>query len=69
MSDQPLLLVEDVWKTYPGGAGEIEVLRAVNLRVEAASSMAIVGPSGSGKSTLLNLIGTLDCPTRGRILL
>jgi len=69
VSNQPLLIAEDIWKTYPGGAGEIEVLRAVNLRVEAASSMAIVGPSGSGKSTLLNLIGTLDHATRGRILL
>jgi len=64
-----LLSVEQVCKSYAGPAGEITVLQDVNLTLAAGASVAIIGPSGSGKSTLLNLIGTLDNPTRGRILL
>jgi len=69
LSADTLLVVDDVWQNYTGGAGEVAVLRGVNLRLSAGASLAIVGPSGSGKSTLLNLIGALDRPTRGRVLL
>lgn len=68
-SDLPLLQLHEVTKAYPGLAGERPVLAGLTLSVERGESLAIVGPSGCGKTTLLNLIGTLDRPTTGRILL
>lgn len=61
----------DVTKTYgaPGGAGTVSVLKGISLQVEAGRAVVIVGPSGCGKSTLLNIMGGLDHPTSGRILL
>lgn len=58
-------------KSYrpPGGAPPISVLRDASLTVHSGESVAIIGPSGSGKSTLLNLIGGLDQPDDGSILL
>jgi lipoprotein-releasing system ATP-binding protein len=67
----PLVLLENVTKRYeaPGGSAAAPVLEDVTLAVAAGESIAIVGPSGSGKSTLLNIIGTLDRPTGGRVVL
>ncbi len=61
----------DVTKTYgePGGAGAVSVLKGITLRIEPGRSVVVVGPSGCGKSTLLNIIGGLDHPTSGRVLL
>ncbi|WP_158882717.1 ABC transporter ATP-binding protein [Amycolatopsis anabasis] len=61
----PVLELDAVSKTYPGG---VIALRGVSLRVRAGEFLAVVGPSGSGKSTLLQLMGTLDRPTSGRVL-
>ena len=60
-----------VAKDYPSLAsdGNFTVLKDITLKVSAGDSLAVVGPSGSGKSTLLNIIGALDCPSRGRVLL
>ena len=71
MDDRKLLELIEVSKTYqaPGGAEAPPVLSAVNLTVEAGQSLAVVGPSGCGKSTLLNIIGTLDRPSSGKVLL
>ena len=71
MADTPALVqLENVTKTYPTPGGEgLTVLEAVSLAVSGGESLAVVGPSGSGKSTLLNIIGTLDRPTTGRVLL
>jgi lipoprotein-releasing system ATP-binding protein len=65
MVEGPILKLLGVSKDY----GQVQVLRNVSLEVRRGESLAIVGPSGSGKSTLLNIIGTLDRPSAGQVLL
>ncbi|MEO1009527.1 MAG: ABC transporter ATP-binding protein [Planctomycetota bacterium] len=64
----PLLVVEDLAKTYRLGRVSVPVLRGASLQLAAGEWVAILGASGSGKSTLLHLIGGLDKPDKGRIL-
>ena len=66
-----LLELADVTKRYAGpeGSDAVHVLNGISLTVARGESLAIVGPSGSGKSTLLQIIGTLDRPTGGKVLL
>jgi putative ABC transport system ATP-binding protein len=61
-----VLEATDLTKTYPGG---VQALRGVSLAVSAGQTMAVIGPSGCGKSTLLNLLGSLDRPTSGSLVL
>ncbi len=69
MSDAaPLVELRDVAKHYARGREVVKALDAVTLRVDGAGMVAVVGPSGSGKSTLLHLIGAMDRPTRGELV-
>lgn len=59
----------DLCKTYGSGETRVEALRHVNLQISRAEIVAIMGPSGSGKSTLLSILGAIDTPTHGSVLL
>ena len=69
MTDQSILKVERLSKTYPTTAGPLTVLHEVSFALEAGATCAIVGPSGSGKTTLLGLCAGLDQPSQGTVQL
>jgi len=70
MKQNPILHLDDVWKSYDmGKAGELTVLKKINLQVEDGEFVAITGPSGSGKSTMMNIVGALDIPSQGTVYL
>jgi len=66
---QPLIKLTGVSKSYALGAVEVKALEAVDLEIGRGDFLALAGPSGSGKTTLLNLIGCIDKPTGGRIVI
>lgn len=64
-----VIKVKDVWKIYQNGGEPVPVLQGVGLDVRQGESLLVRGPSGSGKSTLLKLMGLLDVPSKGSILI
>ncbi len=65
----PLLSAINVWKTYGAAAVEVQALRGVHLDITAGEFVAVMGPSGCGKSTLLQVLGGIDPPSSGQVLL
>ncbi|MEQ4675422.1 lipoprotein-releasing ABC transporter ATP-binding protein LolD [Providencia vermicola] len=68
MNKQPLLVCENLSKTYQEGSLSTQVLKNVSFSMGQGEMMAIVGSSGSGKSTLLHLLGGLDTPSEGNVI-
>ncbi|MEX1362411.1 MAG: ABC transporter ATP-binding protein [Nannocystaceae bacterium] len=65
---EPIVQLRDVHKTYRQGEVQVKALRGLDLRVQPGEFLAITGPSGSGKTTALNLIGALDEPSEGSVM-
>ena len=68
MSLNPIIQTINLGKKYKTGQSELEVLKAINLQVEVGEAVCLLGASGAGKSTLLQIIGTLDRPSSGDVL-
>ncbi len=66
---EPLVVVEDLKKSFVHMGNTLEVLKGIDLTIDQGEVLSIVGASGAGKSTLLHCIGTLDLPTSGRLRL
>ena len=64
-TDTPLMEVRDIYKSF----GRLEILRGISLELHRGEILAIVGASGAGKTTLLQVIGTLDAPDRGEVVI
>lgn len=62
-----MLKATQIFKTYPTGDGQIDVLRGIDFEVKKGEIVAVVGPSGVGKSTLLHILGGLDDPSAGQV--
>ncbi len=68
-ANQPILSAIDLHRQFPTTEGMLPVLKGVTLSIEQGRMVAVTGPSGVGKSTLLHILGGLDRPTRGEVLL
>jgi lipoprotein-releasing system ATP-binding protein len=66
--EKPILQIENIYKSFENNGQIIQVLKGINLQVLPGESLAITGPSGAGKSTLLNIMGTLEPPSKGKVL-
>jgi len=64
-----IIKLENVWKIFHIGKVEVQALRGINLEVKESEFVVVMGASGSGKSTSMNIIGCLDIPSKGRVIL
>ncbi|MDR2796690.1 MAG: ABC transporter ATP-binding protein [Spirochaetaceae bacterium] len=64
-----VVTLKDVWKTYSMGKVRFDALKGIDLQLERGDFAAVAGPSGSGKTTIMNIIGLIDTPTRGGVLI
>ncbi|MCI5634862.1 MAG: ABC transporter ATP-binding protein [Alphaproteobacteria bacterium] len=64
-----MIQLKNIHKSYPLDGFDLEILKGINLEIQAGEFVAIMGPSGSGKSTLMNILGCLDTPTSGEYIL
>jgi lipoprotein-releasing system ATP-binding protein len=68
-TEEPVLVCRDLQRSFADAGNRLEVLRGVNLTIDPGERIAIVGESGAGKTTLLQLMGGLDLPTEGQVLI
>jgi putative ABC transport system ATP-binding protein len=64
-----LIEVNKLWKTYGSGESKVDALRGIDFKIDEGELIAIVGPSGSGKSTFLHMLGAMDVPTKGDVII
>lgn len=64
---EPILQAKGVTKSYGSGDSEVQILKGIDLNIQAGEALCISGASGAGKSTLLHILGTLDTPTAGSV--
>jgi putative ABC transport system ATP-binding protein len=64
-----LIQLKNVWKIYHLGEVEVQAVRNISVSIQKGDYVVILGPSGSGKSTMMNLVGALDTPSKGKIIL
>jgi putative ABC transport system ATP-binding protein len=69
MTDEPIVELRGVWKRYDTGGEVVEALKDVDFAAKPGEFVAVMGPSGSGKSTMLNVLGLLDSPSEGTVVL
>ncbi len=69
MPQEPIIQLKDIHLTLKSDAGPVNILRGIDLTVEAGNTVGIVGPSGSGKSTLMSIMAGLEVPTSGTVVM
>lgn len=68
MTEKPLVAVHQLHKSFQTPGGVIEVLRGIDLQIKRSERVAVVGTSGAGKTTLMHILGGLDAPTSGEVI-
>ncbi len=65
----PIITLTNISKTYPMGKVSVEALKGISLEISRGDFVAVAGPSGSGKTTIMNIIGLIDKPTDGKVII